>query len=192
MSPERHLVVAGVCSVAGLVDVVALGTFAPRWWAPPPAMPRLEVVTPPAPPPPDELVLAARPPSPEPVAPPVEAAPDLAPPPPAPVVIVSFASEAIDLRPAEQLALAQAVEQLKGSHVLVEGHADPSGRPEGNAYFARVRARVVAKELERLGLSPSVMKVVGRGALEPLDGARTASGRARNRRVEVWKVAGTP
>ena len=33
------------------------------------------------------------------------------------------------------------------------------------------------------------MEIVGMGASEPLDRSRTLEARARNRRVELWKVA---
>lgn len=238
MSPERHLLVAGVCSLAGLVDLVALGAL-PQWRATeqrrqaivsvPERRPTLSdwrdagrgedvgVNTPDA----DALAGGAAAPAVSASVPgtgraatashPPRAAVDLsvgaAPVSPAPgmaplderaapasartdvdrLAVITFASEDVTPGPEARAALSRALAQWSGA-LLVEGHADPSGRAEGNEYFARVRARVVARELIRLGADPQRLTVIGRGALAPVDAGRTPAARARNRRVEVWKA----
>ena len=103
------------------------------------------------------------------------------------LAVITFASEDVTPGPEARAALSRVVAQWSGA-LLVEGHADPSGRAEGNEYFARVRARVVAKELVLLGVDPQRLTVIGRGALAPVDTRRSPAARARNRRVEVWRA----
>lgn len=236
MSPERHLLVAGVCSLAGLVDLVALGAL-PQWrateqrrqaavsvpergptrsdWRDAGRGEDVGVNTPAG----DTLAGGAAAPAVSASVPgtgqaetashPSRAAVDLsvgaAPVSPgmAPLderaapasartdvdrlAVITFASEDVTPGPEARAALSRALAQWSGA-LLVEGHADPSGRAEGNEYFARVRARVVARELIRLGADPQRLTVIGRGALAPVDAGRTPAARARNRRVEVWKA----
>lgn len=92
-----------------------------------------------------------------------------------------------DLEPLVQ-AIARAMDQFKGS-ILVTGHSDNvpirSGRFASNLELSKERAISVAN---RIGVSlqdSSRVGAEGRGSLEPITDNSSASGRARNRRVEV-------
>ena len=68
----------------------------------------------------------------------------------------------------------------------VEGHADSSGREEGNRYFSRERAKAVARELVRMGIAPARISTNSYGSTRPLVSGRTAAAYERNRRVELF------
>lgn len=68
----------------------------------------------------------------------------------------------------------------------VEGHADSTGREEGNRYFSRERGKAVARELVRMGVAPSRISTSSYGSSRPLMPGRTASAYERNRRVEIY------
>ena len=61
----------------------------------------------------------------------------------------------------------------------------------GTAHVSRTSAAAVARELERGGVAPALLSVVGYGSKYPVaadeaaDGRDSPEGRARNRRVEI-------
>jgi len=73
-----------------------------------------------------------------------------------------------------------------GDRFRVEGHADSTGREEGNRYFSRERGKAVARELVRMGVAPSRISTSSYGSTRPLTPGRTASAYERNRRVEIY------
>lgn len=92
-----------------------------------------------------------------------------------------------DLEPLVQ-AIAKAMDQFQGS-ILVTGHSDNvpirSGRFASNLELSQERAISVAERIS-VSLQDSTRVVAeGRGSLEPIADNSSASGRARNRRVEV-------
>lgn len=92
-----------------------------------------------------------------------------------------------DLEPLVQ-AISNAMSQFKGS-ILVTGHSDNvpirSGRFASNLELSKERAISVAERIA-LSLQDSTrVGAEGRGSLEPIADNSSASGRARNRRVEV-------
>ena len=66
----------------------------------------------------------------------------------------------------------------------IEGHTDAEGGDAANLALSEDRARAVMQYLVRKGIEPSRLESVGYGETRPIDTNRTASGRARNRRVE--------
>jgi len=68
----------------------------------------------------------------------------------------------------------------------IEGHADASGREDGNRYFSRERAKAVAREMVHMGVAPSRITTSSFGSTRPLVSGRTAAAYERNRRVEVY------
>jgi type VI secretion system protein ImpK len=92
-----------------------------------------------------------------------------------------------DLEPLVQ-AIAKAMDQFKGS-ILVTGHSDNvpirSGRFASNLELSRERAISVAERIAFSVQDSTRVGAEGRGSLEPIADNSSASGRARNRRVEV-------
>ncbi|NND91250.1 MAG: type VI secretion system protein TssL [Granulosicoccus sp.] len=102
-----------------------------------------------------------------------------------------FASGRTELNPElEQLvqSIAQAMDQFSGS-ILVTGHSDNipirSGRFASNLELSQARAQSVAQRMATSLRDPTRLSAEGRGSLEPIADNGSASGRARNRRVEV-------
>lgn len=84
--------------------------------------------------------------------------------------------------------IASALEQFEGS-VVVEGHSDNipirSGRFASNIALSQARAESVARQIAASLSDPARVSAQGKGSLEPIADNSSASGRARNRRVEV-------
>jgi peptidoglycan-associated lipoprotein len=66
-------------------------------------------------------------------------------------------------------------------HVVIEGHADPTGTPEGNMALAQKRAELVRDFLVAAGIDQSRLEVISYGDTR-LRYGRTS---ARNRRVAI-------
>jgi phosphate transport system substrate-binding protein len=74
--------------------------------------------------------------------------------------------------------------RFQGRHLVLLGFTDAVGAPQVNVRLSRERAQAVARELETRGILPAV--VTGFGAVLPIAANDNATGRDRNRRVEVW------
>jgi phosphate transport system substrate-binding protein len=68
--------------------------------------------------------------------------------------------------------------------ILLFGFSDSSGSQDANQALSLTRARVVAGELARRGISSSVVQ--GFGPAMPVASNDTSQGREKNRRVEIW------
>jgi len=79
-------------------------------------------------------------------------------------------------------ALAQ---QPRETTFQVEGYTDNSGSEDQNRDLSEQRARAVAERLERSGIDPDRIRVIGRGEDGPIASNDTSEGRASNRRVEI-------
>lgn len=90
--------------------------------------------------------------------------------------------------------IAEALNGVKGS-VLVTGHTDSqpirSLRFPSNFHLSQERAESVKQMLARV-VAPERLKFEGRADTEPVDDNATASGRARNRRVEITLILAPP
>lgn len=81
---------------------------------------------------------------------------------------------------------ADQLKKLDIREIVVEGHTDHLGSQQYNYKLGLKRAAAVKNILvERLGLSPSQVKVVSFGKERPLATNKTAKGRQINRRVEL-------
>lgn len=152
------------------------------------------------PPPPPAKPAAAAPPPPPPPPPPAPPPPPPPPPPPQPQAapapqvtvprsyLVFFDWDSAALTP-EALAIVRTAaanaKRTAVTRIRLTGHADRSGPDSYNMKLSLRRARAVLAELERLGIDPRDVTVIGRGEREPLvitaDGLREP----RNRRVEI-------
>jgi outer membrane protein OmpA-like peptidoglycan-associated protein len=84
--------------------------------------------------------------------------------------------------------VADAAKVLKDNptiHVEVGGHTDSIGSDSYNMKLSERRAKTVAEELTRDGISASRLTVRGYGESRPVADNKTEAGRARNRRVEL-------
>jgi outer membrane protein OmpA-like peptidoglycan-associated protein len=81
--------------------------------------------------------------------------------------------------------IAEVLQGVQGRQVSVEGHTDSIGTVAYNQRLSEDRARNVADELVRRGISRSRIVSHGYGESNPIATNRTDYGRMRNRRVEV-------
>jgi len=70
--------------------------------------------------------------------------------------------------------------------VRIVGHTDSTGSDAVNDPLSRARANAVRSYLESRGVDGSRVEAVGRGEHEPIADNGTDTGRARNRRVEIF------
>ncbi|MDQ7744360.1 OmpA family protein [Hydrogenophaga pseudoflava] len=70
--------------------------------------------------------------------------------------------------------------------VTVVGHTDSTGGDMVNDRLSQARAQAVGDYLVARGVSSSQLRVIGHGAREPVASNDTVSGRAANRRVEIF------
>ena len=91
------------------------------------------------------------------------------------------------LRPDAGPAIARVVVVLSRTQkpMIVEGHTDNVGTREYNQQLSEARAKSVANELERRGISASRITLVGYAFDRPVADNDTPEGRARNRRTEI-------
>lgn len=101
---------------------------------------------------------------------------------------VSFAVDSATIKPAFGPSLAKMAEVLKryDTEVTVVGHTDSTGPDTYNQMLSERRAEAVRGELARLGVPAGQLSATGRGEAEPRADNTTASGRAQNRRVEIF------
>ena len=71
--------------------------------------------------------------------------------------------------------------------LTIDGHTDNVGGDAFNLDLSRRRSAAVRKALTDSGISPSRLTTGGHGAAIPRDTNETAKGRARNRRVELFR-----
>ncbi len=108
---------------------------------------------------------------------------------------VLFASGSADLRGQSRQTLEQIANVIKrdypGNQIRIEGHtdSDPIRRTRNlwrdNYHLSEARARAVRDFLASKGVSTSNMVVVGHGSEKPVASNGTATGKQRNRRVEI-------
>lgn len=87
-----------------------------------------------------------------------------------------------------RLTVAEIADVLKGVQsrkISIEGHTDSVGTIAYNQRLSESRARTVAGELTRQGVSRRRISTRGFGESDPIASNRTEHGRGRNRRVEV-------
>ena len=81
-------------------------------------------------------------------------------------------------------ALSMEIKATGPCQVTVIGHADNTGTSEVNEAVSAKRARMVAEHLKKRGIS--TITTTWESYNHPVAGNDTASGRAKNRRVEVY------
>lgn len=81
---------------------------------------------------------------------------------------------------------ASSLQANPGTTVTIIGHTDNTGGPAVNDPLSRDRAANTRDYLVQRGVSPNRIMIDGRGEREPIASNTDASGRARNRRVEIF------
>ncbi|MDR7331285.1 OmpA family protein [Roseateles asaccharophilus] len=100
---------------------------------------------------------------------------------------VSFDTGRADIKPQMRPVLDEISRNLDPSvRVTIVGHTDSTGSDAINDPLSRDRAEAVRDYLSARGLAPSRMSVTGRGSHEPVASNDSESGRAANRRVEIF------
>lgn len=102
---------------------------------------------------------------------------------------VSFDTGRADIKPAMRPILDQFASGLANqpsTEVRIVGHTDSTGPEALNDRLSLERAQATKNYLVSRGVNPHQVQVAGRGEHEPIADNRTESGRARNRRVEVF------
>lgn len=74
---------------------------------------------------------------------------------------------------------------------IIVGHTDSTGDPNYNLGLSSRRAEAVAAYLTNTGADPAKLRIIGRGAGDPIASNETEEGQAANRHVEIL-VIGEP
>jgi outer membrane protein OmpA-like peptidoglycan-associated protein len=98
----------------------------------------------------------------------------------------AFASGSTRLGSGAQVSLKQLAAALRGkSGIRIEAHTDSQGADAANLALSQQRAEAVRTALAAAGVPAASMRAVGKGEAAPVADNADASGRARNRRVEI-------
>lgn len=102
---------------------------------------------------------------------------------------ISFPVNSAAVQPSLRPVLDSFANSLKddpNTQVRIVGHTDSSGSDAVNNPLSLERAQSVRDYLADRGIAPSRVTATGRGAREPIADNGTATGRAQNRRVEIF------
>jgi len=101
---------------------------------------------------------------------------------------ILFDVDSATLRPASRSALDQAAEvfvEYPKTAILAQGHTDSTGSEQHNQDLSERRAKAVSNYLVGRGVDPARITSLGYGEGHPVASNETASGRQRNRRVDL-------
>lgn len=102
---------------------------------------------------------------------------------------VSFDTGRADIRPNLRPVLDAFASGLQGqpqTEARIIGHTDNTGSDDFNEQLSLQRAQVTRDYLVARGVDPRQITVAGRGEREPVADNASQTGRARNRRVEIF------
>lgn len=97
-------------------------------------------------------------------------------------------------RPESEATLQNVLQTLKADDSLkleIQGHTDDTGTPDHNATLSGARAASVLRWLTDHGIAAARLTSKGYGATMPVADNKSQEGRAKNRRVELVRLAGT-
>ena len=103
---------------------------------------------------------------------------------------IHFDTDSAALTPAAQATLTQAAAAMKQQpnlHLRVEGFTDSTGNPGHNDVLSQQRTAAVEKFLVGQGIPQSRLTGAGFGQVKPVAPNSTESGKADNRRVELFQ-----
>ncbi len=102
---------------------------------------------------------------------------------------IFFDYDKFELRPEsfpELDRLAEFIKSNKVKSIRIEGHTDSIGTVEYNLSLSEKRAESVKKYLVSKEIPANSIKTIGFGSSKPLESNDSESGRAKNRRVEIY------
>jgi outer membrane protein OmpA-like peptidoglycan-associated protein len=102
---------------------------------------------------------------------------------------LSFDTGRADIKPNMRPILDQFASGLSGqpnTEIRIIGHTDNTGSDAVNDPLSVQRAQAARQYLAARGVDPNRIVIAGRGEREPIADNRTDSGRAQNRRVEIF------
>ncbi len=107
------------------------------------------------------------------------------------VLFPSGSAELNELGQQTLSAVAAAIKQLADRRVRIEGHTDnvPVGKKldfASNWELSAARAITVTTHLQEQGVAPSIMSAEARAEYAPIASNSNPTGRARNRRIEIY------
>ncbi len=108
---------------------------------------------------------------------------------------IEFRQASSVLRSSSHAALDRIVEFARNCRrgtLEITGHTDGVGGAELNRELSRRRAAAVAAYLQAAGVPARRLRIVGKGATEPVADNQTIGGRARNRRIEIRLLNTSP
>ncbi|MCQ2599985.1 MAG: OmpA family protein [Treponema sp.] len=97
----------------------------------------------------------------------------------------SDSSELLDSEKDRLDKLAEILKQAGSSMLLIEGFTADTGNPKGELALSKERAKVIATEMVKRGISSDRFVIKGRGSAQPIADNSTKEGMAKNRRVEI-------
>ena len=103
---------------------------------------------------------------------------------------VHFATDDATLTPDDQAILTRAAAYMKDHpqvHLRLEGYTDSTGNDPHNLTLSQRRSQSVAEFLKGQGVDGARLTGEGFGPENPVDTNATASGKADNRRVELFQ-----
>ncbi len=103
---------------------------------------------------------------------------------------VHFATDQATLTPEGQATLSRAADYMKQNpnvHIRVEGYTDSTGTDPHNETLSQRRAGTVEQFLQGQGIDKARLTGEGFGPQSPVDTNATASGKADNRRAELFQ-----
>ena len=111
-------------------------------------------------------------------------------------LVIRFGSGKASLGADDKASLRQFIQQYDigpQSRVFIVGFTDAKGDQRQNDQLSRKRAQAIRRELIRtFGLEASVVMALGKGEANPVANNRRPSGRALNRRAEIYLVNCNP
>lgn len=105
------------------------------------------------------------------------------------VDMANFEVGKTELLPASKEKIKNYAEEIKKfeyNKITVEGHTDSTGSKEINKVVSNKRAKAVYDEFVKNGIPAEKMQYIGFAEKMPVDTNKTAEGRAKNRRVEIF------
>lgn len=81
--------------------------------------------------------------------------------------------------------LAAIMKKYPENILTIKGYTDDTGSKQVNNPLSKMRSDAVAQQLIKAGVPASTVTTVGMGSADPIDPAKTAEARSKNRRVEI-------
>lgn len=103
----------------------------------------------------------------------------------------SFEFNSAELKPSAYPYLDKLLKEMKTyptSRWRIEGHTDNVGAEEGNLKISLMRAESVLNYFVSRGIPKGRFQIAGLGSKKPVADNKTPEGRAKNRRVEIFRI----